>query len=105
MGIKQQVVIVGAKCFKGDVKSDRTGLDNHYDSTTIFVAMRMAATDTTAGAVNVEYKWGSSDNFKKIRDLSFPFQAEIDTEQEANSKGLVKTIVLDVKPSLSPIKV
>ena len=101
MGIKQQVTVIGAKCFKGDVKSDRTGQDNHYDSTTIFVAMRMAATDTTAGSVIVQYKWGDSANFKQIRDLSYPFNAELDTDTVANAKGVAKTIVLDLKPITS----
>ncbi len=100
MGIKRQVVVIGAKCFKGDVKSDRTGQDNHYDSTTIFVQMRMGG-DNNAGYTQVEYKWGDSENFKKIRDLVFPFQAEIDTDEEANARGIAKTIVNDLKPVLT----
>lgn len=102
MGIKQTVVVLGVKCFKGDVKNDRSGETNHYDSTTLFVAMKMPATDTTAGAVLVELKWGDSQNFKKLRDLAFPLQVELDTEQEANSKGVIKTVVLDCKPLPSP---
>lgn len=98
MVIKQNAIILGIKCFKGDVKSDRTGEMNHYDSTTLFVAMKMPATDTTAGAVLVEMKWGDSQNFKKLRDQTFPLQVVLDTKQEANPKGVVKTIILDCKP-------
>jgi hypothetical protein len=101
MGMKQQVVVIGAKRFKGDVKSDRTGDNNHYDSTTIFIQMRMAGDDNT-GYTQVEYKWGTSENYKKIQDLVFPFQAELDTDQVANAKGVVKTIVNDLKPIVQP---
>lgn len=98
MSTKQTAVVLGAKCFKGDVKNDRTGEMNHYDSTTLFVAMPMSASDTTCGSVTVEQKWGSSENFKKLRHLVFPIQCELDTAQEASSKGVLKTIVLDCKP-------
>jgi hypothetical protein len=101
MSIKRQVVVIGAKCFKGDVQSDRGGENKHYDSTTIFVQMRMGG-QNNAGYTQVEYKWGSSDNFKQIRDLVFPFQAEIDTDEEANAKGVAKTIVLGLKPLPAP---
>jgi hypothetical protein len=103
MGIKRHVVVIGAKCFKGDVQSDRGGENKHYDSTTIFIQMKMGG-DNNAGYTQVEYKWGSSQNFIKIRDLSFPFQAEIDTDEEANAKGIAKTIVNDLKPIAQPQK-
>lgn len=98
MSIKQTATIMGMKCFKGDITNDRNGETNHYDTTTLFVVMRMAPTDTTAGAVLVEQKWGTSENFKKLRDLVFPLNVELETSQEATSKGVLKTIILDCKP-------
>ena len=102
MGIKQTATVLGVKRFKGDVKNERTGQDNHYDTTTLFVVMSMAPTDTTAGAVIVEQKWGTSANFDKIAHLDFPLNVELDTAQEATAKGVLKTIILDCKPLPAP---
>jgi hypothetical protein len=95
--MKQQIVVMGAKCFAGNVKNERSGQEQHYDSTTVFAQMRMEG-ENLAGSTVVEYKWGTSENFKKIRDLVYPFQAEIDVEQVANAKGVMRSTIVDLKP-------
>lgn len=91
--IMAKMHVLGVKKFKGEVDG------NHYDSTTIFVRMRQDETKGTAkGFVGQELRFGDSSNYDRLASLTFPFDAEIETETVSNGKGGMKTIVTDLKP-------
>lgn len=85
--------ILGMKKFKGNVD----GQD--YDSTTVFVRMRQDDSKGTAkGFVGQDLRFGDSSNFDKLSSLTFPFEAEVETDTVSNGKGGMKTIIVDLKP-------
>ena len=72
MQIKANLLVLGAKSFKGDVEG------KSYDSTTLFVVMDVSEKNGTAVGQNVvEMKFGKSDEFSKLNSLPFPIQAEL----------------------------
>lgn len=89
--------ILGMKKFKGNVDGE------NYDSTTIFVRMRQDDSKGTAkGFVGQDLRFGDSTNFDKLSSLSFPFEAEVETDTVSNGKGGMKTIIVDLKPLQAP---
>lgn len=72
MQVKAQLLVVGAKSFKGDVEG------KSYDSTTLFVLMDLSErSGTSVGQNVVEMKFGKSDEFEKLKHLPFPVNAEL----------------------------
>lgn len=99
MLFKSTLVILGAKSSKGDYNG------NPYDSTTLFYKADLQEGDNFAGEVGEQIKWGSSENFKKIKDEKFPIIAECTLQQVSNGKStttIVKDLVVqsaDQKPT------
>jgi hypothetical protein len=96
--IMAKMHVLGMKMFKGTVEGE------NYDSTTVFVRMRQDETKGTAiGYVGQDLRFGDSKNFKRFTTMSFPFDADIETETVSNGKGGMKTIIVDLKP-IQPAK-
>ncbi len=89
MLFKSTLVILGAKSSKGDYNG------NPYDSTTLFYKADLQEGDNFAGEVGEQIKWGTSENFKKIKDEKFPLIAECTLQQVSNGKSMT-TIVKDL---------
>lgn len=91
--MKQTVILLGAKRSQGRLDNGTS-----YDSTKIYCQVRMNPNNVDmAGYSAIEYNWGNSDNFYKIRDLKFPCNVEIELETVTNGKTSSQ-IVLDVNP-------
>lgn len=72
MEVKANLLVLGAKSFKGDVEGKA------YDSTTLFVVMDESVRGGNRVGQNVvEMKFGQSDEFEKLKHLPFPSQAEL----------------------------
>lgn len=90
--MKQNVILLGAKRSKGTMDG------KPYDSTKIYVQTPMNDSVDTVGFSVTEYNWGDSNNFYKIRDLTYPLQADITIDLVTNGKNS-KLVVLDVEPA------
>ncbi len=90
----QEMIILGAKRSQGVLENG-----NRYDSTKIYVQTPMKNTGDQVGFATVEYNWGDSNNFYKLRDLPFPLKATVELELVTNGKTS-QMIVVDVKPVL-----
>lgn len=66
-------VITGAKPFNQTID----GTSHNFTKISV---MTDFADGIGFGAETVAYKWGTSDNCKKIQDLEFPIKAKIDFE-------------------------
>lgn len=72
MQVKAELLILGAKSFKGDVEGKA------YDSTTLFVVMDVSERGGNSVGQNVvEMKFGTSVEFDKLKGLPFPLKAEL----------------------------
>lgn len=91
MQFKTTMTVLGAKSSKGDYQG------KPYDSTTVFYKADLQEGDNFAGEVGEQIKWGTSENFKKIKDLEFPLNAEVTLEQVSNGKNST-LIILDLVP-------
>ncbi|WP_336162849.1 hypothetical protein [Acinetobacter ursingii] len=89
MKFTTDAVITGAKSYNNVVD----GVQHNF--TKIFV-MTDLSNASGVGSATVEYKWGTSDNIKKIQDAAFPIQAKVDMEIVTNGNKQV-TVVHDVK--------
>lgn len=85
-----EAVITGAKSYNNTVD----GVLHNF--TKLFV-MTDLAEQSGFGAATVEYKWGSSENIKKIQDMNFPFKAKIAFEIVTTGTRQT-TIIHDVTP-------
>jgi len=86
--VKTQVEVVGAKCFQGNVEGVA------YDSTTLYVKMELDdSRDTARGFATVDYKFGTSEEFDKLRDQHFPFLADVEIELTTTGKADKKRLV------------
>ena len=91
MLFKTQMTVLGAKSSKGSFE----GKD--YDSTTVFYQADLQEGENFAGQLGVSIKWGTSVNFEKIKNLSYPFNAEATLEQVSNG-STTTLIVKDLVP-------
>lgn len=91
MLFKSTVVVLGAKASKGEYNNVP------YDSTTVFFQADLQDGDNFCGQVGESLKWGTSDNFEKIKNLEYPLQAELSMQQVSNGKSMV-TIIKDLVP-------
>lgn len=90
MQFKSVMVVLGAKSSKGDYNG------KPYDSTTIFYKADLQEGDNFVGEVGESIKWGTSENFKKIKDCQFPLVADVLLEQVSNGNNstlLIKDLV------------
>lgn len=72
MQIKANLMVLGAKSFKGTVEG------KNYDSTTLFVVMDVSEKNgTSVGQTVVEMRFGTSEEFAKLKSLPFPVNAEL----------------------------
>lgn len=95
---KTQATIIGVKSFKGDVEGQQ------YDSTTLYALIPMdESRGTSKGFGAVEYKWGDSTNFEKIKHLKFPLEAELTVEFQTSGRTQ-KTVVTNIAPLIAPQK-
>lgn len=94
MLFKSTMVILGAKSSKGEYN----GVP--YDSTTIFFKADLQEGDNFAGEVGEQMKWGTSDNFEKIKNLEFPLVALATLQQVSNGKSMT-TIIKEIVPEKS----
>ena len=86
MLFKSTSTVLGAKSSKGTFEG------KPYDSTTIFYQSDLQEGENFAGQVGVSIKWGTSLNFQKVKDLVFPFNADVSMEQVSN--GSSQTLIL-----------
>ena len=86
MLFKSTITVLGAKSSKGTFEG------KPYDSTTIFYQSDLQEGENFAGQVGVSIKWGTSLNFQKVKDLVFPFNADVSMEQVSN--GSSQTLIL-----------
>lgn len=82
-------LVTGAKAYNNTVD----GVLHNF--TKIYVMTEFG--DSGFGAATVEYKWGTSENVKKIQDLPFPLEAQIQMELVTNGNKQM-TIIHDVLP-------
>lgn len=65
-------LVLGAKSFNGQVEG------KNYDSTTLFVVLDVSErSGSSVGQNVVEMKFGKSDEFEKLKHLTFPVTAEL----------------------------
>lgn len=86
MQFKSEMVVLGAKSSKGDYNG------NPYDYTLIFHKADLQEGENFVGEVGESTKWGTSQNFKKIKDCQFPLVADVLLEQVSNGK--TSTIII-----------
>lgn len=85
----QEFIITGAKPSKGEMEG------RSYDSTKIYIQTKMDSNGR--GFATSEYNWGDSTNFDKIKDLQYPFSANVSLEMVTSGKT-TRMIVTDVQP-------
>lgn len=90
MKFKSNAVVTGGKAYNDTVD----GVQHNF--TKIYV-MTDLSEQSGFGSATVEYKWGDSENIKKIQDIPTPFNAEISMEIVTTGSRQL-TIVHDVKP-------
>lgn len=97
MEFKSTIVVVGAKSSKGDYQG------KPYDNTKLFYQTDLQEGENFAGSVSAEIRWGEASNFQKIKDLSYPFIADVTMKQVSNGKDQ-SMIILDLVPQKQPVK-
>lgn len=90
---KNDYIITGAYPNQGSFKDKDTGELISYDHTKIYVQMPLRQ---GVGFTTVEYKFGSSDDFKRFENVSMPMNATIEFEQVTSGNGRVQTNILSV---------
>lgn len=85
----QEMIIVGSKPSKGEMEG------RSYDSTKIYIQTKFDSNGR--GFATTEYNWGNSTNFDKIKDLQYPFNAQVTLEMVTTGKTQ-RIIVTDVQP-------
>ena len=75
MEMKTQVLVLGAKFFKGDIEGSQ------HDNTKLFVCMPVPDKNSDsygrAGYDAVDIKFGKADEYQRLKSLPFPIQAEL----------------------------
>lgn len=92
MQMKARLTVMGAKFFNDTVDGQK------YDNTKVFIQTPMnEQTGTAVGFAAAEYQWGTSDNYAKIKGLSYPFEADCVIEMVTNGK-VQKPVLVSVTP-------
>ncbi|HJW54704.1 MAG TPA: hypothetical protein VJ577_05470 [Burkholderiaceae bacterium] len=82
------------------IKGSKGMMDNGtaFDSTKVYIETKLdESKGTQKGFATVEYNFGKSDEFDKLKHLPVPFVAEVEFEQVTNGKT-VKTIIGSLVP-------
>ncbi|WP_151974993.1 hypothetical protein [Acinetobacter junii] len=95
MKFTTEVTITGAKQYNNSIDGVK------HDFTKLFV-MTELSDQSGVGQATVEYKWGTSDNYKKIQDKDFPFLAKASMEIVTTGTRQ-STIVHDITPVAPPV--
>ena len=94
MKFTTEVTVTGAKQYNNVIDGVK------HDFTKLFV-MTELSDQSGVGQATVEYKWGTSDYYKKIQDKDFPFLAK--AQMEIVTTGTRQTtIVHDITPVAPP---
>ena len=94
MKFTTEVTVTGAKQYNNVIDGVK------HDFTKLFV-MTELSDQSGVGQATVEYKWGTSDNYKKIQDKDFPFLAKASMEIVTTGTRQ-STIVHDITPVSPP---
>lgn len=90
MKFTTEVTVTGAKQYNNVIDGVK------HDFTKLFV-MTELSDQSGVGQATVEYKWGTSDNYKKIQDKDFPFLAKASMEIVTTGTRQ-STIIHDITP-------
>lgn len=96
MLFKTDLLVLGAKSSKGDFEGTA------YDYTLVFFQADLQEGENFCGQVGQSFRWGTSDNFEKLKNLEYPLQASATLEQVSNGKSMV-TIIKDLVPVKPPV--
>ena len=91
MQMTMQGKVTGIKWFKSNIDGQE------IDSCTIFVESRLKG-DNAKGYASQSFKWGKSENAKRLAHLEFPIVAEVIVENETDGRGGLSQVVVDVRP-------
>jgi hypothetical protein len=92
MQMVAKATIRGAKMFKGSLDDGKA-----IDSGKLFVEVILKESDNAFGMCTEPMKCKNSSVVESIKQLKFPFIAELDIEMVSGSKGMEQT-VLAVRP-------
>jgi hypothetical protein len=95
MQVKAQATVRGAKKFKGSMDDGKA-----IDSGKLFVEVILKASDNAFGMCTEPMKCTDSAVVDSIKDLTFPFIAELDIDMVSGSKGM-EQVVVAVRPMQS----
>ncbi len=85
--ITYPATFLGAKKFKGEIDGSK------IDSCSVLVATPLPSQSGNAvGFTAAQMKFGSSDNFAKLENLSFPCEVMITVEMTSTGKGMVPSL-------------
>lgn len=88
-----KAIVTGMKGSKGRLENGQ-----EYDSTKVFLQTRLDDSKGTAkGYASVEYGFGTAAEFDKYKHLTFPFNAEVETETVTSGRAM-KTIIVSLQP-------
>lgn len=91
MQFKTQLLVLGAKCSKGEFNG------KPYDSTTVYYQADLQQGENFVGQVGQEIRFGTSENFQKMKGLKYPIMCEALMEQVSNGKT-TSLIIKDLAP-------
>jgi len=93
MKLTTRITVAGVKGSKGTLESGQ-----EYDSTKIYVQTELDDTRGMGrGFATVEYTYGTSEEFHKLKHLPFPLQADAELEIVTNGKTQ-KTVITSLQP-------
>ena len=92
MQVKAQATVRGAKKFKGAMDDGK-----NIDSGKLLVEVILKASDNAFGMCTEPMKCTDSSVVDSIKDLTFPFIAELDIDMVSGSKGM-EQVVVAVRP-------
>lgn len=93
MKFVSRITVTGIKASKGKLES---GME--YDSTKIYVQTDLDDSKGMGkGAASVEYNFGTSEEFHKLKHLPFPVDFDAELEIVTNGKTQ-KTSIVNLKP-------
>jgi hypothetical protein len=94
MKFQTRITILGVKGSKGTLESGQA-----YDSTKIYVQTDLDDSKGMGkGCAAVEYNFGTSDEFHKLKHLPFPLDADAELKIVTNGKTQ-KTTIVSLRPS------
>lgn len=96
MRFKSELLVMGAKMSKGDYQG------KPFDYTQVFYQADLQDGENFVGQVGESMRFGSSDNFEKLKGLSYPCLFDVEIEQVSNGNSTT-LIILDMKPKSTKV--